>query len=546
MTERAELTMCLRGGEQIARMRRSRPHVPETDPVPASSRGRLFAAAMVVLFVIDCPTLDAREVPLIEDVTKQIQKVSSAYDDQNGGIEALEELYKLRAGGSACALSDEILEGISESEEKMSKTQTPDDDLVFAKFRYVQARWLEYFCNTEQEPRILYESAANLVEHVATMARDSGQNDLIPWELPIDAIYRHGQILQKSLPQRDNLKQASDTFNKSIGRYLLAASYAHPDAQFQLGELYSGNLHSEIRSLQNLYSQYRDEDMADRWYFESASLGNLEAREVLKGRQKDLNMEEEGRWKWIITMGTAFYVAQDTLLTAAHVVDGSGEFGLYESGRSVRVEVVELDHHADLAVLKVEQSAEDHQHVAPLGCAAKSGDRVLALGFPLVYWDENYWSIHPHVTGGVVSNEKGYYGRNTTFLFSGPTAPGQSGGPILDENFRVVGVVSRQIDNFITNYDIRVKKNETTNLNEAVSINNVHALLETSCDESGSSLKLDEIKGSIRPLHRSIRSIPFIDGDRPLDDLLVQRQKRWIAIKKGLDKLKETMSQIAE
>ena len=335
------------------------------------------------------PLPEGEDDGFIEDVRKQVEKVVSAYRDQKG-VEALDELYKLyklRAGGSTCTLSDESEEGISEIYKESRDTKTLLDDRVFAEFWYVRARWLEYFCNTEQEPRILddvADYAADVVELVAKEYKVREKDDWIPWELPIDAIYRHGQILQKSLPQmRDNLEQASDTFNKSIRRYLLAASYAHPDAQFQLGQLYSGKWQSEIRSLQNLYSQYRDQDMADRWYFESASLGNREARKVL-------NMEEEGGRKFITTMGTAFYVDPDRLLTAAHVVDGSGEFGLYESGRSVLVEVDELDYHADLAVLKlkVEQSAEDHQHVAPLehvaplGCAAKSGDRVLALGFP--------------------------------------------------------------------------------------------------------------------------------------------------------------------
>ena len=506
-----------------------------------TKRAGLFAAAMVVFFVTDSPTLGAREVPPIEDVATQIQKISSAYRDQNGGIEALEELYKFRAG-STCALSEERREGISKMHKKVRQTETLEDDIVLAEFYYVEARWLEYFC-TEQEPQILYAGANLAAEFVDLIAKEIKYrkyegvrpDDLIPWVLPIDAIYRHGQILQKSLPQmRDNPKQASDTFHRSIRRYLLAASYAHPDAQFQLGDLYSGNLHSEIRSLQNLYGQYRDEDMADRWYFESASLGNVEAREILEGRQKNLDMEEGGRRKWIITTGTAFYVAQDTLLTAAHVVDGGGEFGLYESGRSVRVEVVELDYHADLAVLKVERSAEDHQHVAPLGCAAKSGDRILALGFSAVDRDVDYWSIHPHVTAGVVSNEKGHYGKDTKFFFSGPTAAGQSGGPILDGNFRVVGVVSQQIDNFIVNNDIGQKKNYTINLNEAASINSVHQLLKKSCDERESSL--DEVKRSVRPLHRS----SVVDGR------VVERQERWIAITKGLDKLKETMSQIVE
>ena len=506
----------------------------------------LFVAAMVVSFVVACPGLAATESPPTEDVAKleYVKKqISSAYFARQGGITALERLHELLyggvyGGGRACDRAGETVEKIRE---KISDIENDADVLVHPNVLYVHARWLEHYCKTESSHEF-YKDAADLVEDWAVGYSDRGAAYIATLELPIDAIYRHGKWLLDSMQTRAYAStwHRSDTFQEAIRLHLLAAHYAHPKAQFQLGELYSGNLHSEIPIL---YGQYKDEDQADSWYLASAAMGYRKAQDALKERQKNLNMEEE-EWAspyWASPNGTAFYIAKNTLLTAAHVAKGCGVednlekyLRLYErGGRLVPVKVDALDDHADLALLKLDQSAQDHQHVAQLGCAVPSGGRVFALGFPMVLNEARYWSVHPHVTGGVVSNERGYFGRNTTFFFSGPTAKGQSGGPIVDENFHVAGVVSHGVENFVAGESRSREfwKNETTNLNEAVSVNRIHALLKTSCDERRRESSLEVIKGSVRPLYC------YYDAEG-----IVHNQKRWAAITNELADL----SQIAE
>ena len=521
----------------------------------------LFVTAMVVSFLVACPGLAATESPPTEDalcrassscfvakleyVTKQI---SSAYYAAQGGIEALERLHELLyGGGSACDRAGETLENIRENIKFLNAAVlstadlAADQDLLFellehSNVLYVHARWLEHYCEKESSHEF-YKDAAGLVELSALRGGDK-LHDFFMVNFPIDAIYRHGKWLLDS----------SDTFQEAIRLHLFAARYAHPKAQFQLGELYSGNLRSEIpmqqrllsstevSALEDLYGQYQDEDQADSWYLASAAMGYHEAQDAL-------NMEEEERASsyWTYLVGTAFYIDKNrnTLLTAAHVAKGCGaedNLRLYEGGGRLVPVKVELDDHADLAVLKLDQSAQDHQRVAlgcdvALGCAVPpSGGRVFALGFPMVLRDENYWSVHPHVTGGVVSNERGKFGRNTTFLLSGPLAKGQSGGPIVDDNFHVAGVVSQGIENFVASESGKWK-NDTNNLNEAVSVNRIHALLETSCSKKCGEGSLEVIKRSVRPLYC------YRDAER-----IVHNQERWAAITNELPDL----SQIAE
>ena len=539
---------------------------------------RPFMATMVVSFVVICLGLEATELST-EDVTEPINNISAAYD-QNRGIEALYELHNLRDGGDPCILPGETYEMLMAARERHNYTKE------LANYSYVHARWLEYFCKTESI-REFYGDAADIVEKTVTRFRDSGFGLAIPSELPVDAIYRHGkELLDRLVEMRHGRKQTreytstwspTDTFQRAIQLYLFAASYAHPEAQFQLGELYSGNLHREHESpLPNIvYDQYRDEDQAGSWYLASAAMGHLKAREVLRERQRGLNIEGNQR-NWIYHAGTAFYIAKDTLLTAAHVARACNRgrtnelekyLRFYEDGRLFSVNVNRLDNHADLAELKLDQLTQDRQPVAPLGCGAWSGNRVFALGFPLVRRDANYWSVHPHVTSGIVSNERGTFGRNTTFLFSGPTAAGQSGGPVVDENFHVVGVMTNQIDNFVTDFSIQTKRNYTVNLNEATSMNRIHALLKTSCVEERKDSSLGTIKKSVRPLHcyydaNSVLledlatigyyydddAVPAVCDDDSINcrDSIVENQRRWMEITRKLDELRKEITQIAE
>ena len=514
----------------------------------------LFVAAMAASFLVACSGLAATESPPTEDVAKLTKQINSAYYAAQGGIEALERLHELLyGGGSACDRAGETLEKIRDNIAVLYAALLNTADLAAdtglqlellkrSNVLYVHARWLEHNCTESSHE--FYKDAADLVESSALRGGDKLHYSFV-LNFPIDAIYRHGKWLFDSMQTRAyaSTSHSSDTFKRAIRLYLFAASYAHPKAQFQLGELYSGNLHSEIPILRDLYDQYKDEDQADSWYLASAAMGYSKAQDELKKRQRNQNMEEELASPYITSLiGTAFYVDKDTLLTAAHVARGCGVednseeyLRLYErGGRLVPVKVDELDDHTDLAVLKLDQSAQDHSmlhwHVAPLGCAVPSGGRVFALGFPIVFRDVNYWSVHPHVTSGVVSNERGNFGRNTTFLFSGPLAKGQSGGPIVDENFQVAGVVSRAIENFVASESGKWK-NDTTNLNEAVSVKRIHALLKTSCGERRGESSLEDIKRSVRPLYC------YHDAKR-----IVRNQERWAAITNEL----ADPSQIAE
>jgi S1-C subfamily serine protease len=140
--------------------------------------------------------------------------------------------------------------------------------------------------------------------------------------------------------------------------------------------------------------------------------------------------------------GTGFAVSEDgQIVTNHHVVAECAEVRVRPGGREALAgAVVAQDPGNDLALLRVP---------VPMAAAAirddrgiRAGDSVVAVGFPL----PGLLASEPNVTTGTVTALAGI-GNDTRFLqMTVPVQPGNSGGPLLDLEGRVVGVVVGKLD----------------------------------------------------------------------------------------------------
>lgn len=134
--------------------------------------------------------------------------------------------------------------------------------------------------------------------------------------------------------------------------------------------------------------------------------------------------------------GSAFYVRHDTLITNMHVVQQDGYVTLRRSdGSSVNARVHTRAPNFDVAVLKVAQ-ASPSQTFLPMGSSSslKPGQEVIVIGSAL-------GKLQNSVSRGVVSGLRKSGG--VTLVQSDAAAnPGNSGGPMLDRNGRVVGILT--------------------------------------------------------------------------------------------------------
>ena len=134
--------------------------------------------------------------------------------------------------------------------------------------------------------------------------------------------------------------------------------------------------------------------------------------------------------------GSAFYVRHDTLITNVHVVQQDGYVTLRRmDGSSVTARVQTRAPNFDIAILKVAQ-ASPSQPFLTMGSTStlKPGQEVIVIGSAL-------GTLQNSVSRGIVSGLRNSGG--VTLVQSDAAAnPGNSGGPMLDRNGRVVGVLT--------------------------------------------------------------------------------------------------------
>ncbi len=157
-------------------------------------------------------------------------------------------------------------------------------------------------------------------------------------------------------------------------------------------------------------------------------------------------------------IGTGFVISADGLIaTSLHVVGEARPVGVrLADGRTVEVTTIHaFDRHADLAILRVDAT---NLTALPLGDSdpLANGADVIALGNPL--------GLENSIVAGVLSGRRTLDGIEMLQI-AVPIEPGNSGGPLLDRDGRVIGIVN-------------AKSLLTRNLGFATSVNLLKILVE--------------------------------------------------------------------
>lgn len=171
---------------------------------------------------------------------------------------------------------------------------------------------------------------------------------------------------------------------------------------------------------------------------EAEALADLEgARADVAGRPElPVYRPREVREERGFATGTAFAVAAGQFVTNFHVVDGAERVSLVVDEQLVPARVLAVDADHDLALIASDVDARPLP-VAPRG-SARVGEEVIALGFPII----DIYGQTQRATFGRINALRGL-GDNPVFLqMDAGIQPGNSGGPLLDDRGRVVGVVT--------------------------------------------------------------------------------------------------------
>ena len=137
--------------------------------------------------------------------------------------------------------------------------------------------------------------------------------------------------------------------------------------------------------------------------------------------------------------GTSFAISEDGfIVTAHHVVKNAAVLKIHlNTGSVVKARITKSDPANDIAILKIELPTTNFLAIAPLR-TAKTGERVFTIGFPI----SSVLGQEAKYTEGVISSLSGIAGAESFLQITVPVQPGNSGGPLVNENGCVVGIIS--------------------------------------------------------------------------------------------------------
>ena len=185
----------------------------------------------------------------------------------------------------------------------------------------------------------------------------------------------------------------------------------------------------------------------------------------------------------LISGGSGFLIdAKGYIITNAHVLKGSGAVVVNNKGQEFSASISYVDQSKDLAILKIND--EDYQPLASLPYSIKKantemGERVFTLGYPrndIVYGE------------GYLSARTGYNSDSLTYQVQISANPGNSGGPVFNDNGEIIGVLS-------------TRQAQAEGVTFAVKSKNIYSLVEEmkKTDSSIAKIKL--------PLHNSLKGM---------------------------------------
>jgi len=139
----------------------------------------------------------------------------------------------------------------------------------------------------------------------------------------------------------------------------------------------------------------------------------------------------------VISGGSGFLIdPKGFIITNAHVLKGTAAVVVDNKGREYTAAIVHIDTKKDLAILKIND--EDFTPLKSLPYSigksnADLGDEIFTLGYPR---NDIVYGV------GYLASKTGFNGDSLSYQIQISANPGNSGGPVLNNNGEVIGVLS--------------------------------------------------------------------------------------------------------
>ncbi len=326
---------------------------------------------------------------------------------------------------------------------------TTEKDPIFKKIKSASSQFgkpLEFYCSTKKQITVKYD---NTVIARFPMPPNSDTIFKLPKVHGGYSVYRKdGQLIESSYgdrymklikvqgsdrnandvfyiieialdPSVDNIKGFVEEHNQRIVHFVLNQ---HEGNQFAMMEQTAKNLNAVFRTIPR-YARLDDK-------IRNQQLGVPTTRSTASGSPSNLN-------RTFIGSGSGFFISNNGFfLTNHHVIEGGSSIQLMTHEGIVPATVIRIDPAVDLALL---QADSGNYHALPFleKPNIDLGTDIFTIGFPM----PDLQGFSPKMTKGVISSLKGLHDDDKEYQIDAAIQPGNSGGPVVDNNGQVVGVV---------------------------------------------------------------------------------------------------------
>jgi S1-C subfamily serine protease len=142
------------------------------------------------------------------------------------------------------------------------------------------------------------------------------------------------------------------------------------------------------------------------------------------------------------SVGTGWPTLAGYVVTSNHVVEGSNNVVVISRlGEELPAQLVLGDQVKDIAILEVSDKRKLPPALPLAKKKARLGSTVFTIGFPRVH----SMGRSPKLFTGVISSVNGLHDDPANYQTTVPIQPGNSGGPLLNMNGEVVGLVTSML-----------------------------------------------------------------------------------------------------
>ena len=147
--------------------------------------------------------------------------------------------------------------------------------------------------------------------------------------------------------------------------------------------------------------------------------------------------------------GTGFAISSNGIIvTNYHVIENAKTIKIRgvnsDFNKTYKAKVLVSDKNNDLALIQIDDYSFTSLGNIPYTLKTKLanvGESIFALGYPLraAMGDEI------KLTNGIISSKTGFQGDITSYQVSAPVQPGNSGGPLFDDNGNIIGIINAKL-----------------------------------------------------------------------------------------------------